>query len=75
MFFLFFSVSFVIEHIHQGKAKPENMSTVNFLQITGAKSIHFIISRKKPMNKDGNLGGGFKYFSCSSLPGEVIQFD
>ena len=22
-----------------------------------------------------NLAGGFKYFSCSSLPGEMIQFD
>ena len=21
------------------------------------------------------LGGGFKYFLCSSLPGEMIQFD
>jgi len=21
------------------------------------------------------LGGGFKYFLCSSLPGEIIQFD
>ena len=24
---------------------------------------------------DQFLGGGFKYFLCSSLPGEMIQFD
>ena len=25
--------------------------------------------------KNNNLGGGFKYFLFSSLPGEMIQFD
>ena len=27
------------------------------------------------LQNDVSLGGGFKYFSCSSLFGEMIQFD
>ena len=30
---------------------------------------------KKEKFENGDLGGGFKYFLCSSLPGGMIQFD
>ena len=29
----------------------------------------------KNHQKKSKLGGGFKHFSCSPLPGEMIQFD
>ena len=32
-------------------------------------------SKHLSSNQKAGLGGGFKYFSCSPLPGEMIQFD
>ena len=58
------------------------MSMVTTGATEGSKTEEVPIEReKRGQNKDvyppvvNQLGGGFKYFLCSSLLGEMIQFD
>ncbi len=37
--------------------------------------ISWMVLSDEQMSRNGNLGGGFKYFLFSPLPGEMIQFD
>ena len=51
--------------------------TCEIARISGKKSPGFYTELRPQTKKknDGDLAGGFKYFLCSPLPGEMIQFD
>ena len=55
----------------------DTASTTSYSQITSKELLdvlpQWLLYMQGSLNK--LLGGGFKYFLCSPLPGEMIQFD